>query len=98
MRARGRIERIGEAEPALEIWFGERSEQRSVVAADHAEAMVAVGQALAERGQGVHLLKAIGHRVVHGAAIVPEDQVMLLPYMAVDEFRPDAVAVEEIED
>ena len=66
VRARGRIERIGEAEQALEIWFGERSEQRSVVAADHAEAMVAVGQALAERGQGVHLLKAIGHRVVHG--------------------------------
>ena len=66
VRARGRIERIGEAEPALEIWFGERSEQRSVVAASHAEAMVAVGQALAERGQGAHLLKAIGHRVVHG--------------------------------
>ncbi|MFT5086561.1 MAG: acetate kinase [Candidatus Latescibacterota bacterium] len=66
VRAGGHIERIGETDSSMERWSGGRREQHSVVAADHSQAMAAMGAALEERGQGAYLLKAIGHRVVHG--------------------------------
>ena len=37
-------------------------------------------------------------RQVDGAAIVPEDEIVLLPMVAVDEARLDAVREEEIQD
>jgi acetate kinase len=73
------IERIGEATPHLIVHSGATEKSQAVQAVDHAEAICRMYEVLVERYQSAEVVKAIGHRVVHGgehffqaAQITPE--------------------------
>ncbi len=78
VRARGQVDRIGQSASVVELEWGGDRQSHSAVIADHVEALSVVASMLQEKGQGVHLLEGIGHRVVHGgesfveAALVTE--------------------------
>lgn len=67
-RASGMVERIGEAQSLHRHTNGGRGIDRTVAAADHAEAMAAVLTAFATHGPPLNgaALAAVGHRVVMG--------------------------------
>ncbi len=65
-RLSGHIERIGEATPHLTVYSGTSKKSQEVEAADHTQAICRMYEVLVERYQSTGMIKAIGHRVVHG--------------------------------